>query len=421
MIINPGHFHAGLVLREMHPELSEDVYIYGEAGADLDNFMKLIRSFNEREKNPTRWNFHIRTGSDYLQQALDEKKGTLAVLAGRNDRKIYDIEALHNAGIPVLSDKPLTVDGDGVKVLEKILASGGAPLMDMMTEREEITTRLQDFFFRCKEIFGEIDCSGEKPAIEKESVHHLCKIVNGNPLIRPAWYFDVKCQGEGIVDVTTHQADIVQRLICGEQAPDFLRDVQILEAKAWDTIVPAEKFAECTRTPAFPESLADRVQDGALALRCNGEFTYRMRGVPVRLSVIWALQAAPGGGDTFYSCVRGTGAALVVDQGPATGGRPELWLEPAAGQDLNELAAKVSAALSASSEFSGVTAEISGDKVMIRIPDALRYSHEMHFAMVLNGFLEMLSSGKEPEGARSALFTKYATLAAARDFSNRQK
>ena len=55
VIINPGHFHAGLVLREMHPRLSEHVYIYSEPGQDLDNYLKLIKSFNQREQNPTRW------------------------------------------------------------------------------------------------------------------------------------------------------------------------------------------------------------------------------------------------------------------------------------------------------------------------------------------------------------------------------
>lgn len=39
------------------------------------------------------------------------------------------------------------------------------------------------------------------------SVHHLLKIVNGTPLRRPAWYYDVSVQGNGLVDITSHMID----------------------------------------------------------------------------------------------------------------------------------------------------------------------------------------------------------------------
>jgi hypothetical protein len=41
-------------------------------------------------------------------------------------------------------------------------------------------------------------------------VHHFFKVVSEKDIIRPAWYFDVSLQGEGIVDVTTHLVDLVQ-------------------------------------------------------------------------------------------------------------------------------------------------------------------------------------------------------------------
>ena len=44
VIVNPGHFHAGLILRRRHAEISRDVYIFSEAGPDLDNYMKLVNS-----------------------------------------------------------------------------------------------------------------------------------------------------------------------------------------------------------------------------------------------------------------------------------------------------------------------------------------------------------------------------------------
>jgi hypothetical protein len=104
VIINPGHFHAGLVLREMHPEISKDVYIYSDPGIDLDNYMKLVQSFNNRAQNPTAWNFHVYAAPDFMEKAVAEKQGDIAILAGKNNLKIHYIKRLHDAGFSVLSD-----------------------------------------------------------------------------------------------------------------------------------------------------------------------------------------------------------------------------------------------------------------------------------------------------------------------------
>ena len=42
LILNPGHFHAALVLRESHPALSDDVFVYSEAGEDLNRLNEYI-------------------------------------------------------------------------------------------------------------------------------------------------------------------------------------------------------------------------------------------------------------------------------------------------------------------------------------------------------------------------------------------
>ena len=61
------------------------------------------------------------------------------------------------------------------------------------------------------ELFGTlVKGTTDDPAISKVSVHHFSKIVSGAPLKRPQWFFDVRQQGEGIVDVTTHLVDLVQ-------------------------------------------------------------------------------------------------------------------------------------------------------------------------------------------------------------------
>ena len=57
-------------------------------------------------------------------------------------------------------------------------------------------------------------CSGssekatpENPGVVMDSVHHFFKEVAGKPLIRPAWFFDVRQEGEAIPDVGTHLID----------------------------------------------------------------------------------------------------------------------------------------------------------------------------------------------------------------------
>ena len=81
-----------------------------------------------------------------------------------------------------------------------------------MTERNEITTMLQRELSTIPAIYGEqLQGTPEEPAIVKESVHHLFKLVDNKPLTRPVWYFDVTQQGEGIVfsswSVRCHAAD----------------------------------------------------------------------------------------------------------------------------------------------------------------------------------------------------------------------
>ena len=84
LILNPGHFHAALVLRERHPSLSDDIYVYSEPGPDVDHFLEIAESFNQRPTNPTRWQINVYKGSDYLQKLIHESKGDIVVLAGRN-------------------------------------------------------------------------------------------------------------------------------------------------------------------------------------------------------------------------------------------------------------------------------------------------------------------------------------------------
>lgn len=414
IVINPGHFHAALTLREMHPALSKDVYVYAEEGPDLKSFIRLVNSFNSRKDNPTDWDLHVYAGNDFLDRAVNEAQGDIAIFAGKNNRKIHYIKALHDAGVKVLSDKPLTINQRGVDILSELL-EGGAEIDDIMTERHEITSILQKELLDNKDIFGEFVLDGDEPAIVKESVHHLYKTVNGSPLVRPAWYFDVNVQGEGIVDVTTHLADLVQWMILGDDNVDFSADYELCEASRWFTEVPLDKFKLVTKQDGFQQEIKGKVKDNSLQLYSNGDFIYKLRNVPVKLSVVWALEAPEGGGDTHFSIMRGTKANLIIEQGPQTANKPELFIEPVG--DASELEASLKAYVEGQGR-SGLELIDEGKRFRLEIPQELRTTHEEHFAAVRDSYIACLDGEKEfPANMRSALKAKYSLLAAARDMA----
>ena len=108
----------------------------------------------------------------------------------------------------------------------------GTLLYDIMTERYEITSILQRELSQQPELFGTLlKGTPADPAIRKESVHNFSKVVAGAPLKRPQWFFDVRQQGEGLVDVTTHLVDLVQWQAFPEQTLQPA-DAKVLRAQA---------------------------------------------------------------------------------------------------------------------------------------------------------------------------------------------
>mgnify|MGYP000218162123 CR=1 FL=1 len=89
--------------------------------------------------------------------------------------------------------------------------------------------------------------SPENPAVSKISVHHYSKMVSGSPLKRPAWFFDVDQQGEGIVDVTTHLIDLVQWECFPNKIIDYTKDIEMISAKRWTTEITPSQFEEVTK------------------------------------------------------------------------------------------------------------------------------------------------------------------------------
>ncbi|MFZ9504454.1 MAG: putative oxidoreductase C-terminal domain-containing protein, partial [Cyclobacteriaceae bacterium] len=256
LTLNPGHFHAALVQKTMIAGIDSTVYVYAPTGKDLEWHLGRIEGYNTRAENPTEWKTEVYSGADFLDRMLQERKGNVVVLAGNNRNKSNYIARSIESGLDVLADKPMVIEPEQLEVLRSSFAlaeKNGQLLYDIMTERYEITTILQRELSMIPEIFGEWQKgSQEAPAVVKESVHHFYKNVSGAPLVRPAWFMDVRQQGEGLVDVTTHLVDLVQWTCFPEQVLQFDRDVHLLDAAHWATELTRSQFSAVTQLSDFP-------------------------------------------------------------------------------------------------------------------------------------------------------------------------
>ena len=236
--LDPGHFHAALVQKAMYPEVDSIVHVYAPPGNDIKLHLARIDGFNTRADKPTNWKEEVYTGDDFFEKMIAEKKGNVVVLSGNNAKKTeYILKAL-GAGFNVLADKPMAITFSDYMLLQKAFAIAkqkNLVLYDIMTERFEINTILQRELSQIPEIFGTLEKgTQENPAVRMISAHCFYKLVSGNVLTRPAWFFDVTQQGEGIVDVNTHLVDLVQWECFPDKVIDT-SDISILTAKRYGT------------------------------------------------------------------------------------------------------------------------------------------------------------------------------------------
>ncbi len=413
--VDPGHFHAALVQKTMYPQVSPDVYVYAPEGTDCQQHLNRIKLYNTRPVNPTSWNEIVYNGPDFFERMLSEKKGNVVVLSGNNGKKADYIDKCVKAGLNVLSDKPMIISPVSFPSLVndfRIAREKGVLLYDIMTERYEVTTILQKLLSEKQEVFGTLETGSEKnPAVTKISVHHFSKLVSGVPLQRPAWYFDVSQQGEGIVDVTTHLVDLIQWECFPDQMLDT-SDIVMTKAQRWPTTITPGQFKKVTGLDDFPQFLTKDLKKGNLEVYSNGEMTYKIKDTWAKVSVTWNFEAPAGGGDTHYSVMRGSGCSLVIKQGPDEKYVPTLYVENVKG-NIGDFSGKLKKALSALPYDSLEIVPIGNTSLKISIPSKYRVSHEEHFGQVTAKFLEYLNEGKIPEWEVNAMITKYYTTTSA--------
>jgi hypothetical protein len=297
-------------------------------------------------------------------------------------------------------------------------------LYDIMTERSEITSMLQKELAQTPALFGKFQPgTPEDPAITKESVHHFYKMVSGSPLIRPGWFYDVRQQGEGIVDVTTHLIDLVMWASFPEQSIDYKKDIELLKARRWATKISREQFERSTTLKDFPDYLKPILDSsGAISVYANGEIIYKLRGIHSKVSVTWNYEAPTGAGDTHYSIMKGTQALLQIRQGKEQNYQPELYVQAAAGVDPAAVGRELRKAVQGlQTKYPGIAVQEQGKLWQIIIPGSYRNGHEAHFAQVTERFLKYLTAGKMPDWETPNMLAKYNLTTEALELARKAK
>lgn len=409
--LDPGHFHAALVQKSMYDDVDPTVHVYAPEGNEVSEHLKKIDAYNSRSDQPTSWKEEVYTGPDYFEKMLSEKPGNVVVISGNNKLKTEYIKKAIDAGLNVYSDKPMAINTQAFELLKQAFAQAkqsNLVLYDIMTERFEITTMLQREFSQLPEVFGQLQQgTPSDPAVTKESVHHYSKIVSGAPLIRPAWFFDVEQQGEGIVDVTTHLVDLVQWECFPEQIINE-SDVTITSARRWKTNLTPEQFQKVTGLSSYPEYLQkDVASDGTLGVYANGEINYQIKGINAKVSVIWNFEAPAGTGDTHFSVMKGTRSNLVIRQGKEENFRPVLYIEPANKGDESFEADLKAGLTKVQAKYPGVDVQKSGNTWTVIVPDKYHNGHEAHFGQVTEKYLEYLQNRNMPAWEVPNMITKY--------------
>jgi len=392
--VDPGHFHAALLQKEMLPGISRRVHVYAPLGPDLTAHLNRVARYNLRQQNPTNWEMEVHAAPDFFERMLAERPGNVVVFSGRNRGKIERIGRSVEAGLHVLADKPWIIVAADLPRLEAALNTAdnkGVVAWDAMTQRFEITCVLQRELVNDAAIFGErLQGSPDQPTVYMESVHYLFKMVSGTPNLRPAWFFDIREQGEGLTDVGTHLVDLVQWILFPDQAIDHRTEIRMLQGRRWPTPLSEAQLRQVTGEPG----------GARLDYYCNNSVAYTLRGVHVKLDIKWDFEAAPGTSDTELAIFRGSRASIEVRQGREENYRPEVYVVPVRVEDK--------AAILAAVRRRGLDAEDLGARLRLVIPDRHRVGHEAHFAMLVEKFLGYVRNPKSlPRWEKPNMLAKY--------------
>ncbi|MCC7497979.1 MAG: hypothetical protein IT160_10410 [Bryobacterales bacterium] len=413
IVVDPGHFHAALVQKDMYSWLSDQAAVYAPLTLELLDYLQRVTLFNFRKENPTRWQMEIHARPDFMQTMLTEPPGNVVVFAGHNRAKMDRIVASLEAGQHVLADKPWIIRSEDLGKLEKALDLARRKRLaayDIMTERFEITAIVQRDLVNTPSVFGSMTKgSPEQPAVRARSIHNLMKLVAGVPIRRPPQFFDVLDSGEPLADVGTHVVDLVQWTVFPEKVLDYHKSVKILSGRRWPTVLSKAQFRQVTGMADYPASLAQWVRGDTLEYSGNNTLLYTVEGVAIGLEIRWDWQTVGGSGDLYEASFLGSKARVEIRQGEEENHRPEVYVVPVTREMRPEVLTALDGWVArAQAQWPGVALERRGADARITIPEKYRVGHEAHFAQVTNLFARYFADPSQmPAWEDSNMLLKY--------------
>ncbi len=400
VLIDPAHFHASLLQKAEIPGVGDTVLVFAPEGPDLESYINTVESFNSSKDNPTHWVINAYSESDWLEAIPEASDGDFVVLAGNNKVKTeYMLKAVEK-GYNVLSDKPMAIDSTSYELLKRAYEEAekkGLVIYDMMTERYDMLSVITRALVADKDLTGE----DGNDTIDVLDVHHFCKLVNGSPTTRPWWYYDVRQQGEGIADVSSHYIDLLWWQCFPDKAITDA-DVNLTSAKHYPTIITPEQYKTSTGLAEFPEELAGNIDaDGNLPVYSNGVIEYSTFGRNIRFEIRWDFQAEEGGGDSYHCVIPFENAVIDVRQDAETSWTREIFVKTDSLRAAN-------AEKKLAKEFDFVKFEPAGeDRWRIVIPSEYRPTHEEHLNLVGRAFLSCICGEPIPAWEKVNTLTKY--------------
>ena len=413
-VIAPAHFHASLIQKEKLEGVCDTVNVFAPGGEELESYLETVRSFNSRECNPTAWVEKVYSGSDYIDAVPEAGKGEFVILSGNNRDKTEYIAESIKKGYNVLSDKPMAISSQNWRLLEKAYSDAeqkGLVIYDLMTERYETLNILAKALLADKDLFPD-----GADSVDIVDIHHFCKMVLGKPTRRPGWYYDVKQQGEGIADVTTHFIDLIFWELFPEQ-PIGVANIENLTAEHYPTEISPEQYRLSTGLETFPDYLKEYVNiNGNLDVYSNGKISFNVNGTYVNIAVRWDFMPSDEKvSDSFCQRILSKKAELDILQDRETGYKRELFIK-SSDEDAVMSAIK---RLSTMYPYVSVT-KTDDDRFHVSVPDEYRTGHEEHFSKVARTFISSMNDTGIQEWEKVNTLTKYYITTTAVEMANRQ-
>jgi predicted dehydrogenase len=317
--------------------------------------------------------------------------GDVVVLSGRNARALDYIDKCVRSGLHVLADKPWILEARDLPKLEHVLSEAKhrhLAAYDCMTQRFDIAYQLQRELVNDPAVFGARQPgSASEPAVQMTSSHFLLKTFNGVPNLRPAWYFDIRQQGEALADVGTHVVDLAHWTLFPEQALDYRADIRLLKASRWPTVISADEFRRVTGEAQFPPYLRDQLGNGKLPYYSNNRLLYTAGGIHIALEVTWEYQSPAGDKDSMLAVFRGTKSHIAVRAGREQNYLPEVDVAPAPEASRHTVGEALTRRVTAlSSRWPGLRIRESGSRFLVVIPPSLRIDDSEYFLLLAQRF-----------------------------------